>query len=153
MKICIYLFLVSLFLYAGCKSDDNPTTPSNPTGEVEMASFSLDSISGVFAGGSITQRKNFGSGALNFSDRDSTRITFSYKAASNSNDTLLFIEDASYTRLYTLKDASATDTYKSINVTVPSVKVNALFYYTMKAKTSSGVIPYIAIKDFKMYKK
>lgn len=152
MKKILFLFSALVLICAGCKSDDTPVTPSTPT-EVEMASFSLDSISGMFGSGSVSQTKNFGSGALNFSDRDSTRISFSYKAASNSNDTLLYIYAESGARLYTLRDASATDSYKAVNVTVPSIKVNALFYYTMRARTSGGVIPYIAIKDFKMYKK
>ena len=152
MKKILFLFSALVLICAGCKSDDTTVTPSTPT-EVEMASFSLDSISSSFGSGSVSQTRNFGSGALNFSDRDSTRISFSYKAASNSNDTLFYITDASNARLYTLRDASATDSYKSVNVTVPSIKLNALFYYTMKARTSGGVIPYIAIKDFKMYKK
>lgn len=152
MKIFIYLFFVSVFVYAGCKSDDTTVTPITPA-ETEMASFSLDSISASFAGGTVTQTKNFGTGALNFSDRDSTRLSFSYKGASTVNDTLFYITDASNTRLYTLRDAAVNDTYKSVNVTVPSIKVNAIFYYTMKAKTSGSVVPYLAIKDFKMYKK
>lgn len=152
MKKILFLFSALILMYSGCKSDDTPVTPSTPT-EVEMASFSLDSISSSFGSGSVSQTKNFGSGALNFSDRDSTRISFSYKAASNLNDTLFYIYAESGTRLYTLRDASATDSYKSVNVTVPSIKVNALFYYTMRARTAGGVIPYIAIKDFKMYKK
>ncbi len=152
MKILLFFLSAFLFIYAGCKSDDTTVTPSTPT-EVEMASFTLDSISGAFASGSISQTKNFGLGPLNFSDRDSTRITFSYKGASTANDTLFYITDESNTRLYTLKDASVNNTYKSVNVTVPSIKVNNVFYYTMKARTATGVIPYIAIKDFKMYKK
>ena len=151
MKKILFLFSALVLICAGCKSDDTTVTPT-PT-EVEMASFSLDSISGSFGSGSVSQTRNFGSGALNFTDRDSTRISFSYKAASNSNDTLFYITDASNTRLYTLRDASATDSYKTVNVTVPSIKVNALFYYTMRARTAGGVIPYIAIKDFKMYKR
>ncbi|MBS1493877.1 MAG: hypothetical protein JST55_10210 [Bacteroidetes bacterium] len=154
MKIIIYLFLVTLFIYAGCKSDDNPTTPSNPTGEVEVTAVSFDSIYSAFGGGLVTQTKNFGTGALNFTDRDSTRISFSYKGLSNAADTLLYITDTTSTRLYTLRDASASDTYKSVNITVPSIKKNCNFYYTMRAKTNSGTgSPYLVIKDFKMFKK
>lgn len=152
MKIIIYLFLVSLFVYAGCKSDDNPTTPT--TGEQEVTSVSFDSIYSALGGGLITQTKNFGTGALNFTDRDSTRISFSYKGFSNAADTLFYITDTTSTRLYTLRDASASDTYKTVNITVPSIKKNCNFYYTMRAKTTSGTgAPYLVIKDFKMYKK
>lgn len=152
MKIIIYLFLASAFIYAGCKSDDNPTAPT--TGEVEMFSTAIsDSISGSFGSGNVSYTRNITSSSMNFTDRDSTRIVFSYKAASNTNDTLVYINAAGDTRLYTLRDASPTNTYKSVNVTVPSIKVNAQFYLTIKASTAGGVIPYIAIKDFKMYKK
>lgn len=154
MKIIFYLFLASVFIYAGCKSDDNPTTPSDPTGEVEVTSVSFDSIYSALGGGLITQTRNFGTGALNFTDRDSTRISFSYKGYSNAADTLLYITDTTSTRLYTLRDASVSDTYKTINITVPSIKKNCSFYYTMRAKNTSGTgAPYLVIKDFKMYKK
>jgi hypothetical protein len=151
MKKLLFIFSVVILIYSGCKSDDNPTTPS--TGEVEMASVSFDSLSGLFGSGTISQTRNLSSSMLNFADRDSTRITFSYKGSSNGNDTLLYINDASNTRLYTLRDAAVTDSYRSINVTVPSVKVNAFFYYTITATSISSAIPYITIKDLKVYKK
>lgn len=147
----LFTFSALLFIYAGCKSDDNPTTPS--TGEVEMASVGFDSVSGMFAGSSITQTRNLGSSSLNFTDRDSTRITFSYKGANSGNDTLFFISGPSSARLYTLKDATVNDSYKTVNITVPSVKVNGLFTYTMKAQAPGGVIPYMVVKDLKVYKK
>jgi len=153
MKTIIYLFLVCLFTYAGCKSDDNPTNPTNPI-EVEIATVSYDTIYSTFGGGLITQTKNFGTGPINFTDRDSTRISFSYKGYSNAADTLFYITDTTSSRLYTLRDASVSDTYKSVNITVPSIKKNCTFYYTMRAKTTSGTgSPYLVIKDFKMYKK
>jgi len=154
MKKILFAFAALLLIYAGCKSDDTTVTPTNPTGEVEVASVSFDSISSAFGGGLVSQTRNFGSGAVNFTDRDSTRISFSYKGFSNANDTLLYITDTTSTRLYTLRDASANDTYKSVNITVPSIKKNCNFYYTMRARNSSGTgNPYLAIKDFKMYKK
>jgi len=154
MKKIIFLFFLTALIYSGCKNDDTAVTPNPPAGEVEMASVGYDSLASLFGGsGSVSQTKNFSSGALNFTDRDSTRISFSYKGSSNANDTLFYVNDASNARVYTLKDASATDVYKTINITVPSVKVNAVFYYTMKARTSGGISPYLVIKDLKIYKK
>ncbi|MBS1515608.1 MAG: hypothetical protein JSS63_11270 [Bacteroidetes bacterium] len=152
MKNILFIFAAFLLIYAGCKSDDsNPTTPT--TGEVEMASVSYDSVYSIFAGSSVTQTRNFGSSALNFTDRDSTRLSFSYKGSSNGNDTLFYITDASNARLYTLVDATPTSSYRTVNVTVPSIKVNALFYYTIRARTTGSNLPYMVIKDFKMYKR
>lgn len=152
MKKILFAFAALLLIYAGCKSDDNTITPTTPT-EVEMASVSYDSVYSIFAAGSISQTRNFGSGALNFTDRDSTRLSFSYKGSSNGNDTLFYITDASNTRLYTLTDATPTSSYRTVNVTVPSIKVNAIFYYTLRARTTGSNVPYIVLKDFKMYKK
>jgi hypothetical protein len=88
MKNIIYLFLVSIFIYSGCKSDDNPTAPT--TGEVDMFTPAIsDSISGSFGSGNVSTTRNITSSTMNFTDRDSTRIVFNYKAASNTNDTLV----------------------------------------------------------------
>lgn len=153
MKKIIYLFVLLVLIYSGCKTDDPVTNPP-ATGEVEMASVSFDSLSSLFSGsGNVSRTVNFSSGALNFTDRDSTRISFQYKGSSNANDTLFYVTDASNARVYTLRDAAATDAYKNVNITVPSVKVNAVFYYTMKARTTGGVSPYLVIKDLKLYKK
>lgn len=155
MKKILFLFAISALIYSGCSNSDDPVTPVDPpTGEVLMATVSFDSVSGSFSsGGLVTQVRNFGTGSLNFTDRDSTRISFTYKGFSNAADTVFYVSDTAGVKLYLLSDNSVSaSTYKSVNVTVPSRKINAPFYYTIRARTTSGT-PWMAIKDLKLYKK
>lgn len=144
------IFLVSI----GCNGPDITNLPI--TGEVNMANVAFDSVgSGGSAGGItlVSKTANLSSVALGFSDKDSVRISFSYKNSAGPNDTLFFINTSPATstrRLYTLRDNSANLSYKSINVTIPSLRVDDFYYYTIRAK---GDVPYMVIKDLAVYKK
>jgi hypothetical protein len=148
VKKFLLFISVPLLIISGCKSDD--TVVNNVPSEVRMFSPAIsDSIGTTEVNAYILKTANLGSTFLNFLDRDSTRISFLYKGSGSLSDTLFYIETGK-SRLYTLLDAAPGNEYKSINVTVPSIKVNDLFKYTLYAH---GDLPYVAIKDLNVYKK
>ncbi len=151
MKKVLYCIAVLFIFSAGCNCGGEVVNNPPVNTEVEMASVAFDSIGAATSFADISRTTSLGSTQLNFLDKDSTRISFSYKGFSTLNDTLFYITAGASARLYTLNDNTVQyNTYKTVNVTVPSIKVNDLFTYTIKAQ---GVDPFITIKDLKIYKK
>ncbi len=145
-----FALLVSLIFIvsAGC---GGPDITNIVITEQNMANVPFDSVGGGSAGGVtlVSKTASLSSSSLVFSDRDSVRISFSYKNSAGLNDTLFYINTSDRT-LYTLRDNSANLNYKSVNVTIPSLRQDTFYYYTIRAKAD---VPYMVIKDLNVYKK
>ena len=76
LKKFSFLFIFIFLSLIGCSGDDDPVTPNNPaTGPGLREEVSIDSVGSV---GSSTRIVTVSSGTLNFTDRDSARISFYY---------------------------------------------------------------------------
>jgi len=137
----------------GCGCGENPAgieiipTPSQQL-IAEVASDSIGSAGG--AGGITSISKTTELSTIPFAfDTDSIRIKLSYKGSSTAQDTLFYIYSTGG-RLYTLKDNAATNTFKNIDTIFGSTGLSGIFRYTIQAKS---MVPYIMIKDLKIYKR
>ncbi|MCY7362137.1 MAG: hypothetical protein LH629_08750 [Ignavibacteria bacterium] len=153
-KYLILFIICFIFIYSGCSNDDNtnPVTPN--TGEVLLATVSGDSVGtpGGFSGKSIT----ITSGTLNFTDRDSARLSFYYSGENNNNADPFKIYyttiDSTDVLLYTGNTLTITSAEQYLNITVPSPRINLTFRYTIKTSSSPG-FSYFKFRDLKIYKK
>lgn len=149
INICFVCYIATL---SGCNCGETPTgIEIVPTPSQELVhSVAFDSVgSAGSAGGLSTVSKTTEiTNQLAF-DRDSIRITYSYKGSSTAKDTLFYIYSSSG-RLYTMIDNSATDAYKNIDTIFGSPHLTTFFRYTIQARS---MLPYITIKDLKVYKR
>ncbi len=152
LKIATIIFLFSVISLTGC-SDDNSTNPNTPTtGEVLLAEVSGDSV-GVSSGLS-SRSSTITSGTLNFTDRDSARISFYYTGENNNVTipiTIYYMNDT--INVYLFNNAiTPTGSEQFINATVPSPGVNSTFKYKISTSSSPG-FSYFKFRDLKIYKK
>jgi len=152
-KYLILFIICFIFIYSGCSNDDNtnPVTPN--TGEVLLATVSGDSV-GVTSGLS-SKTFTITSSTLNFTDRDSARITFYYSGDNNNNTIpfqIYYTIDTNNITLYTGNNLLITTAEQYLDVTLPSPRVNQTFRYTIKTSSSPG-FSYFKFRDLKIYKK
>jgi len=152
-KYLILFIICFIFIYSGCSNDDNtnPVTPN--TGEVLLATVSGDSV-GVTSGLS-SKTFTITSSTLNFTDRDSARITFYYSGDNNNNTIpfqIYYTIDTNNIALYTGNNLLITTAEQYLDVTLPSPRVNQTFRYTIKTSSSPG-FSYFKFRDLKIYKK
>lgn len=159
MKKILFFFAAVFLFYSGCNNSDggsgnNPVVPDG--GEVRVATISYDSNYNIFGGSSFVISKPFNFLKLNFTDRANMRISFSYKASSLNEPNIfeLFYTDTvrGQISVYKLTDSSPLPEFKTINLTVPSPRVNAFFSYTVKASSNNSEKPYVVLKDLNAYK-
>jgi hypothetical protein len=152
VRTIIVIFLFYFVTIIGC-SDDNPSSPNNPTtGEVLLATVSGDSI--AITSGANSRSLSITSGTLNFTDRDSARIFFFFSGENNSVAQPLqiyWVNDTTNVYLFndTLYPAPAE---QYINVTVPSPGVNQSFRYRISTLSVPG-FSYFKFHDLNIYKK
>ncbi|MBS1492084.1 MAG: hypothetical protein JST55_01155 [Bacteroidetes bacterium] len=149
-----YFIVVFLFSIAFASCDNgtvNPPLTSEPT---LMGSVLADDIS-ISDSGSATKTRPLGSGQLNFTDRDTTIITFLYKGSSgNTAPYQLQIYDSTgegVTAIYTFRDTGINDSLKTMDVVLPSNRDFAYYFYTLKCEGTSA--QYFSIRNLKLYKK
>lgn len=148
------LFIFIFISFIGCSSDDDPVTPNNPaTGPVLLADVSFDSVGSV---GSSTRIVTVSSSSLNFTDRDSARISFYYSGVNNSVTTPMriyyVINDTTNVYIYN-NNLNPASTEQFVDVTIPSPRVNSTFYYRISTIISNPGFSYFKFRDLKIYKK
>ncbi|MBN8569194.1 MAG: hypothetical protein J0M18_06155 [Ignavibacteria bacterium] len=150
INFCFIFYMATL---SGCNCGETPTgieivpTPSQQL----IAEVAFDSIGSAGGAGGLTSiSKTTELNTIPFAfDTDSIRIKMSYKGSSTAKDTLFYIYGTGG-RLYTLIDNAATDPYKNIDTIFGSTGLSGIFRYTIQARS---MLPYITIKDLKVYKR
>ncbi|MBK8549880.1 MAG: hypothetical protein IPL53_02015 [Ignavibacteria bacterium] len=155
LKSLLFVLLSAFALMTGCSNDDDPVTPNNPTtGEVLLAEVSSDSVGSV---GASFRTSTITSSTLNFTDRDSARISFFYTGENNSIASPLLIyykiNDSTNVDIFNSTALSPTVSEKFVNVTIPSPKVNSTFYYRISTVAGSPGFSYFKFRELKIYKK
>lgn len=152
MQKSFFFLLLSFVIVTGC-SDDDPVTPP-VVGEVLLAEVSGDSV-GVTSGQS-SRSLSITSGSLNFTDRDSARITFYYSVENNNYATpfeIYYVTGTTNTNIYTGSNLLvSTITEQFIDFTIPSPRVNDFFQYKITTNSSPG-FSFFKFRDLKIYKK
>ncbi len=153
-KLILALLLCSFVTLISCSDDDNNVTPNNPpSGEVFLATVAKDSV-GVTSGGS-EKSSTVASATLNFTDRDSARISFYYTESNNISSVPLiiyFLGGQSDTILYQLDNLVISTSEQFVNITVPSPRVDAFFKYKISTNSTPG-FSYFKFRDLNIYKK
>ncbi|MFZ1320246.1 MAG: hypothetical protein WAT71_01685 [Ignavibacteria bacterium] len=151
LPVIIFISIAMIFSINGCSSEDSSVNPP-VTGEVLLAEVSGDSI-GVTSGLS-TKKISISGSTLNFTDRDSARITFYYSGENNSSTEPLKIQYNSGSAdipIYIANTLNITPVEQYFDTTIVSPKVNEYFNYKI-ATTSTG-FSYFKFRDLKIYKK
>ncbi len=153
LKSLLLILLLSFVLTVGCSNDDdNNITPPPSTGEVLLATISGDSV-GTSSGFS-SNTASITSQMLNFTDRDSVRISFYYSSGVSNTVVPLTIyclnkSTADSILYYNYLPTGQDDQF--IDTTFSSPKVNKFFQYQIAV--SSGGFSYFKFRDLKIYKK
>ncbi|MDQ3021088.1 MAG: hypothetical protein M3R36_11040 [Bacteroidota bacterium] len=152
-----FLFLglfLSFVIFSGCSNDDD--NPVNPpvTGEVLLATVSGDSV-GTSGSGLSTRTSSITSSTLNFTDRDSARITFFYSGENNNIPipmSIYYISDTTEINIFSSTTLNPTPAEQFVNVTVPSPRVNATFRYKIVTGSLGGP-SFFKFRELNIYKK
>lgn len=150
IKHFLIIIAASLIFHSGCSEDS--VTNNNPpaTGEVLLASVASDSA-GAQNGISTLIRSVTGQ-TLNFTDRDSARVSFFY-SGNNNSDTIPFqIYDTNNVILYQANNLNVTPAEQLVNITLPSPRVNNFFRYKISVVSNPGS-GYFKFRELKIYKK
>lgn len=154
IKKLFYFASTFLLIVSSC-SDDNSTNNNPPAGEVLLAEIQGDSVG--IQNGSSSRIQSISSGQLNFTDRDSARISFYYSRANNFSSSpmsIYFSSGSTNVNLYQLDSSSSSENEVYVNVTVPSPRVNDFFYYKINSVGLSGSgFSYMKFREMKIYKK
>ena len=154
LKNFTFLFLLVIAVFNGCSNDDDPVTPNNPvTGEVQLADVSFDSVGSI---GSSTRIVTVSSSTLNFTDRDSARISFYYSGDNNSvpDHMKIYYVINDTTNVYIYNNNLTPGTSEQFaDVTIPSPRVNSTFYYRISTAISNPGFSYFKFRNLKIYKK
>lgn len=152
-NICTSLIFLFIVL-TGCSDDDNSSNPINPaTGQVLLAEVPFDSVGSI---GSSTRIVTVTSSTLNFTDRDSARISFYYSGENNSvsSPMRIFYVINDTTNVYIYNNNLTPGTSEQfVDVTIPSPRVNSTFYYRISTVISNPGFSYFKFRDLKIYKK
>lgn len=147
----IFLIIVIFISIQSCGSEDSAVNPP-VTGEVLLAEVSGDSV-GVNSGSSSKSLSITGS-TLNFSDRDSARITFYYSGENNTSTqpmTIFYTTGPTENIIYNAVNLNITPAEQYADITFASPKVNQFFSY--RITTTSAGSSFFKFKDLKIYKK
>lgn len=142
-------------IYSGCSSEDNTVTPTpDPgTGPVLLATVAGDSLGRNT--GSSTRYISISGQTLNFTDRDSARISFYYSGENNTSPIAFQIyydvNDSTSSVIYNSTDLTITPTEQFADIILPSPKVNSFFHYRMQV-ISPGGFAFFKFRDLKIYK-
>lgn len=149
-KIFLILTVVFLSFCIGC-SEDSATNNNPPsTGEVLLAAVDGDSAGAQNSVSTII--RSVTGQTLNFTDRDSARISFYYSGNNNSTAVPFQIYDTNNVILYQADNLTITPTEQFINITLPSPRVNNYFRYQIKVISNPGS-GYFKFRELKIYKK
>jgi len=150
LKTFLYVLFSSFLIVIGC-SDDDPVTPNSPTGEVLLATVAGDSVS--TSTGFAARTNSISSSSLNFSDRDSARISFFYSGTpTNQTTPFKILITGTDDSVYWNNSLNQDSTEKFIDVTIPSNHINNFLSYRISVLTNSGHC-YFKFRDLKIYKK
>ncbi|HMS64739.1 MAG TPA: hypothetical protein PKD83_05730 [Ignavibacteria bacterium] len=119
-----------------------------------LASVTVDSVVTPSPGTSY-KISTISSGTLNFTDRDSARISFYYTGQNNSAITpmeIYYTLDTTKIYIFNSTTLNPAVTEQYINVTVPSPRVNSSFRYQILTTNTSG-ISFFKFRELKIYKK
>jgi len=148
-RVLIFFALGALTAFS---CGDDPQSPQT-TGKVLLAEVAGDSVSTNF--GSSTKSQNVSTGRLDFTDRDSAEISFTYAGNSNNSAvplTISFTSTVSDSTIYSSTGLILNSAEHSITVTLPSPKVKEYFFYTIKVVSGAGY-GFFRFRDMKIYKK
>ncbi|MEO8209352.1 MAG: hypothetical protein ABI840_02235 [bacterium] len=153
-KFLFFALFLCFAIFAGCSDDDD--NPVNPpvTGEVLLATVPGDSV-GTSGTGLGIKTSTISSSTLNFTDRDSARISFFYSGENNSFPTpveIYYTIDTTNIYIFNSTTLNPTVDEQFVNVTVPSPKVNATFRYRI-VTSSLGGPSFFKFRELKIYKK
>lgn len=149
-KFGLIFFALAALLTLSC--GDDPQSPQT-TGKVLLAEVAGDSVSTNF--GSSTRSQNVSAGRLDFTDRDSAEISFTYAGNSNNSAiplTISFTSTVSDSTIYSSTGLILNSAEHSVTVTLPSPKVKEYFFYTIKVVSGAGY-GFFRFRDMKIYKK
>lgn len=147
------LFLLKALIITSCSNDSTSPNPPAPSGPVLLATVTGDSVATSL--GSSAKISNIGGHALNCTDKDSLEITFSYAGTPNNSVfplRIYYSQDTVQYNVYYPGNLNLTSSGQTVNVTLPSPKVNTDFYYRIQAVTTGGLC-YFRFNDMKIYKK
>ncbi|MEO8664112.1 MAG: hypothetical protein ABI462_01335 [Ignavibacteria bacterium] len=150
LKLTFILVLILLTNFYSCKSDD-PVTPPE-TGEVLLAEVTGDSV-GVQSGTS-SRSLSITSGMLDFTDRDSARITFYYLGENNTSTIpmqIFFNVGPGESVIYSGSNLNILPSEQFADITIASPKNNQFYLY--RIITTSAGFSYFKFRDLKIYKK
>ena len=147
----VIMIIIMIISNSGCSSEDNTVNPPS-TGEVLLAEVSGDSV-GVSSGMSSRSLSITGN-TLNFSDRDSVRLTFYYSGDNNFDPVpfkIFYNQGPTEIIIFNFSSPDITPTEKYLDTTIVSPKVNDFFIYRITA--SSPGFSFFKFRDLKIYKK
>ncbi|MDZ4713032.1 MAG: hypothetical protein SGI89_12000 [bacterium] len=148
-----YIFIISVILIcSGCKGDD-PVTPPPVTGEVLLAEVSGDSTGTL---GLSTVVRSITGQSLDFTGRDSARITFYYSGTNNTTTVpfqIYYVVDTNNVNIYSALNLTITPTEQYADITLPSPAVNQFCRYQISVLAANGIFGYFKFRDLKIYKK
>lgn len=152
IKYLYFLLLSICLIYAGCSNNDS--TNPNTEGEVLLAQVSSDSV-GILNGSSINIKSITGQ-TLDFTGRDSAKITFYYSGENNSSTVPFQIyyvtNDTVNNVIYQSDNLNITPEEQFADITFRSPGVNQYFRYKITVNSVFG-FSYFKFKDLKIYKK
>lgn len=152
IKYSYFFFLSVILICWGCKGDD-PVTPPPGTGEVLLAEVSGDSTGTL---GLSTVVRSITGQSLDFTGRDSARITFYYSGNNNQLPVpfqVYYVVDTNNVNIYSSVNLIVTPAEQYADITIPSPAVNQFCRYQISVLASNGVFGYFKFRDLKIYKK
>ncbi|HMQ67652.1 MAG TPA: hypothetical protein PKA90_01850 [Ignavibacteria bacterium] len=157
-KLLIVAVIFFSSVFSGCSDDDtdNSVTPDPPTGEILLATVSGDSVGTNSSGSAIEiHSRSISSSTLNFTDRDSARVSFFYSGENNTSSSpvsIYYLNSSDTVFLYKGTALIPTATEQFLDASMVSPMVNQSFRYTIISSSSSGS-SYFKFRDLKIYKK
>lgn len=152
-KVFAVLAILLVTLFASCSDETASSNNPTPTGPVLLATVSFDSVSTSL--GMSFKNSSIGTQELDFTDRDSAEISFTYTGSPNNVAypiRLYFDSDTTQTLFFSPVGYTLNSQEQYINATIASPKVRKNFHYQIAAITSGG-FSYFKFKDLKIYKK
>lgn len=153
---CYFVASVAVvsIVIGSCGSDsDSSNNPNPPAGKVLLATVSSDSVR--TSAGVSTKISSVSGQTLDYTDRDSVEISFSYTGSSNNSSLpmkLYYSIDTTDYVLYQPSGLMLDDAEHLMTVTLPSPRVNQYFYYQIRVITTGGSC-FFRFRDLNIYKK
>ena len=147
------LTAIIMLSISSCNDDSASSNNPPPTGPVLLATLSFDSV--VTSLGASFKTNSISTQELDFTDRDSAEISFTYTGSPNNVAypiRLYFDSDTTQTLFFSPVGYTLNSQEQYINATIASPKVRKYFHYQIAAITGGGFC-YFKFKDLKIYKK